>query len=340
MGSHDSPLTGARVGSVRFGHFDQPIGAIRAADHQLRSPMGGLVTAIERDAAFRSFQFMGAVADGLAAGCAVTHTNAGTSAFAYLWHDNTFTELRIAGREGDHSGFAADPDAGLTALVTARGTVRMSAIAPGRKQLTVESDRLSIDLTFDDDRDVLRLCTPTGPTGWAYVQKTVATPAQGTASTAGTGSTAVDFGDSQALAHHDYTTGFLRPETWWHWACVAARLNDGRRLGLNLSCGTNESGYRENGGWLEGTWFPLDGAIFDFDPDDIESPWAIVGTDGRFEITFETGHGYHAHGESERMSSNFHQLFGAFDGWLDTDDGERLRFRGLPGFTESQYLRW
>ena len=213
----------------------------------------------------------------------------------------------------------------------------MEAASDGAKRLIVQSDQLAIDLAFEDGPDVLRLCTPTGPTGWAYVQKVAAVPAAGTARTA---DHAVDFAAVQALAHHDYTTGFLRSETWWHWACVAAYLDDGRRLGLNVSCGTNESGYRENGGWLDGRWFELGGALFDFDPDDTEAPWTIVGTNDQFQLDFRAGHGYHARHESEPMSTNFHQLFGQFDGWVITDEGERLAFRSLAGFTESQYLRW
>lgn len=338
--SQPTALHGPRDGLVRFGHFPDPVGAIRASDHKLRSPMGGFVSDDERDGAFRSFQFMGAVGHNLAVGCAVTHTTAGTSAFAYLWADGTFTQLRIAGRSGDTVSFAADPDhagsdSGNTELVTARGSVSMTADGP-HKQLAVTSPELSIELIFRDE-SVLRLCTPTGPTGWAYVQKVVAVPAHGTASSA---TSTINFEEADALAHHDYTTGFLRAETWWHWACVATRLPDGRRLGLNLSCGTNESGYRENGAWLDGQWFALGGAIFDFDADNTEAPWVVTGTDGRFELRFESGHGYHARHESELMSTNFHQLFGSFDGWIVTDDGERLAIANAPGFTEAQYLRW
>lgn len=332
-----SPLHTPRDGTVRFGHFDKPIGAIRAADHALRSPMGGFVSDDERDAAFRSFQFMGAVATDLAAGCAVTHTAAGASAFAYLWHDGRFTQLRIAGREGDPVAFATNPDDGVTELVTSRGSVRMTADAAGTRRLTVESSDVSLDMTFNDDLDVLRLCTPTGPTGWTYVQKVVAVPADGWARS---GEAEVDFAANQALAHHDYTTGFLRSETWWHWACVAGRLDDGRRIGINVSCGTNESGYRENGAWLDGRWFELGGALFDFDPDNTEAPWEIVSTDGLFALSFEAGHGYHAHHESPAMNTNFHQLFGHFTGWLTAPNGERSSFRWLSGFTESQYLDW
>jgi len=333
-----APLAGSRPGSVRYGHFDDPVGAIRAHDFVLRSPMGSVVSDSERDAAFRSFQFMGAVSDELATGCAVTSTSAGLTAFAYLWADGQFHDLRLSGREGDVAVFAVDPDDGTTQLETSRGSVEMSASAGGGKRLVVESDSVSIDLSFSDsDVDILRLCTPTGPTGWAYVQKVAAVPAAGTASA---GDITVSLTAFDAQAHHDYTTGFLRPETWWHWACIAARLADGRRLGLNLSCGTNESGYRENGGWIDDRWFALDGVIFDFDPDRIEDPWRIQATDGSLDLTFRPGHGYHARHDSPSLGTNFHQLFGEFTGWVDLPDSERISIDGLPGFTESQYLRW
>lgn len=330
-----SPLLSDRSGVARYGHFDNPVGPIRAGDHALRSPMGGVVTDAERDAAFRSFQFMGAVGENMAAGCAVTHTIHGASAFAYLWADGVFTQLRLADRDGDTVAFAADPDYGTTVLSTGRGSVHMEADG-SKKKLRVSSPDLSIELEFEDE-SVLRLCTPTGPTGWAYVQKVAAVPAFGSATTA---TASVDFTAADALAHHDYTTGFLRSETWWHWACVAARLPDGRRLGVNVSCGTNESGFRENGAWLDGQWLELGGALFDFDADQTEEPWEITGTDGRFGLRFNAGHGYHARHESDALSTNFHQLFGSFEGWITTINGERIGFTAAPGFTESQYLRW
>jgi len=300
--------------------------------------MGGVVAAAERDAAFRSFQFMGAVGSDLAVGCAVTSTASGLTAFAYLWGDGQFHELRLSARDGDVAEFAEDPDSGATRLRTSRGVVEMRAGQAGHKRLTVESNSVSIDFSFSDqDVDVLRLCTPTGPTGWAYVQKVVAVPASGIASA---GDFIVDLGLAAAQAHHDYTTGFLRAETWWHWACIAAQLDDGRRFGLNLSCGTNESGYRENGGWVDDRWFPLDGILFDFDPDRIEEPWHIRATDGSLDLTFHTGHGYHAHHDSPKLATNFHQLFGRFCGWVDVPDVGRLAIEGLAGFTETQYLRW
>ena len=164
-----SPLLGNREGTPVFGHFDAPVGEIRADQHKFRSPMGGFVTEQERNEAFRSFQFIGVVGVDMAAGCAITHTSSGMSAFAYLWVNGTFTQLRLGGRAGDTVTFAADPDNGRTELSTSRGSAIMDA-GPDRKRLTVTSPDASLNLTFQDE-GVLRLCTPTGPTGWTYVQK-------------------------------------------------------------------------------------------------------------------------------------------------------------------------
>lgn len=322
---------------MRFGFLDSAVGPVRARDHRLRSPMGSFVPDAERDAAFRSFQFMGAIAPETAVGCAVTRVGGVLTAFAYLWAERSITELRLIAGEADDASFAADPDDGVTELVTSAGSVRMVADGSGAKQLQVDSPGLVVDLDFrDDEFDVLRLCTPTGPTGWAYVQKVAATPAAGFVRA---GDVIVDLIGCDAQAHHDYTTGFLRPETWWHWACVASRLPDGRRFGLNVSCGTNESAFRENGAWLDDTWFPLDGALFEFDPDDIEGAWTIVGTDGRFELTFHPAAQYAALLDTAALATNFHQLFGRFDGWIVVGD-DHVDLSDVPGFAESQYLRW
>ena len=70
-----------------------------------------------------------------------------------------------------------------------------------------------IELTFSEEStDTLRLCTPAGPTGWSYVQKVVAVDATGSFTVSGV---TTELSNLAALAHHDYTTGFLRSETWW-----------------------------------------------------------------------------------------------------------------------------
>ena len=321
---------------MRFGHHLGPVGAIRARDFQLRDPMGGWITESGRDEAFRSFQFMGAVAKDMAIGCAITKTHHAMSAFAYAWFKGEFIQIRLGSRVGNTAEFADDPDSGRTELKTDRGAVVMESDG-NEKHLIVNSESLEIELTFSEDStETLRLCTPAGPAGWSYVQKVVAVDAMGSFTAAGVKTRLKDFA---ALAHHDYTTGFLRAETWWHWACVVGRLPDNRTLGLNVSCGTNESGYRENGCWLKGKWFALGGALFEFDHENIESDWRIYGTDGDFELIFSAGHGYHANGISPKMSSNFHQLFGNFNGWICID-AEKFIVKAQPGFTESQYMLW
>ena len=80
--------------NMKFGHHLKPIGAIRARDFRLRDPMGGWITESERDEAFRSFQFMGAVSENLAIGCAITKTHHVMSAFAYACSDSQCSARR------------------------------------------------------------------------------------------------------------------------------------------------------------------------------------------------------------------------------------------------------
>ena len=119
--------------------------------------MGGWLTETGRDEAFRSFQFMGAVSEGMAIGCAVTKTQHIMSAFAYTWFEGKFTQLRLGNRDGDKAEFADDPDSGKTELRTGKGTVIMESEG-NAKQLTVKSDSLQIELKFSDEStDTLRL---------------------------------------------------------------------------------------------------------------------------------------------------------------------------------------
>jgi len=101
----------------------------------------------------------------------VPNTITSTSAFAYLWHDGEFVQLRLAARPDDVAAFAADPDCGTTEIDTARGAVRMTAHGQ-TKSLVVGSDQLTIDRSFSDENvDVSRWCTPTGPTGWGTCRR-------------------------------------------------------------------------------------------------------------------------------------------------------------------------
>ena len=62
--------------------------------------------------------------------------------------------------------------------------------------------------------------------------------------------------DYQALI--DWTAGYMRRHTYWNWTATACRLPDGRILGLNLSCGVNETSFTESYFLLDGQMTKVD----------------------------------------------------------------------------------
>jgi len=131
------------------------------------------------------------------------------------------------------------------------------------------------------------------------------------------------------FAHHDYTAGFLRPDTFWNWACISDRLGDGRLLGLNVSRGVNETGLTENCFWLNGVLHKIDSVLFEYDQDDLNRKWRIKSFDGRLDLEFSPQGGYHAFNERPGRENRFHQLFGRFTGSLHDSRGRKVIVESL-----------
>ena len=334
------------TGRVVRGFFDQPVGPIEHMKARLKSPLGELLPLEARDQAFRHFQFMGAVSSRYALGCALSYSPLIKGAFLYLYDMSArdfILETRLSVRnDADRYDLSHDPDDGTSFFVAGDARIEMTADkAHGTKTLRATlADGVSIDLTFADaapDFSPMRVCTQTGATGWTYAQKVAGVPAIGTISGPFGSLNLVEMG---ACAHHDYTSGFLRPETYWNWACFSARDEAGRLLGLNVSNGVNESGFTENCFWVDGRLVKTDLVLIQFDDEDLDKPWLIKSGDGAVDLTFTPVGGYHAVGDAGIVASNFHQMFGHFDGVLQDSTLGRLPIKGLGGFAETQYLRW
>ena len=142
-----------------------------------------------------------------------------------------------------------------------------------------------------------------------------------------------------AFAHHDWSAGYMRPETHWNWACLSG-LAAGRRVGLNLSCGVNETSFTENCYWLDGELLKVDTVCFAFDRQQPLQPWHISSHDGQVALRFDA-RGLH----QERMNlgilaSNFKQIFGQFSGVLRPSGRPEVVIDGQWGFVEDQYVKW
>jgi Domain of unknown function (DUF2804), C-terminal/Domain of unknown function (DUF2804), N-terminal len=331
-------------GGCPFGVFEEPVGTINYLDYALRSPFRKLLPASEKSRQFVHFQFMGFTSDRFICGCSLTHTSQSTTVFFYLFDRKTGVTTKRGCRLGsdDTGDICLDPDNGSSILVGRGMDVRFNAHGENlEKQLLISLDGNPVlNMRFMDiapNFETLRLNTPTGANGWSYCQKVAGTAATGNVYFDGQ---KFDLEEINAAAHHDFTAGFLRQETFWNWACITGRDDQGRLIGMNLSNGVNESGHSENVVWLNGKREAADLLSFKYDPDNIEAPWHITSDTGRLELTFETEGLYSAYITEGPTPCDFNQLFGRFNGYFMSQNGEKIVLKNLPGFCERQYSIW
>lgn len=333
-------------GRPPFGILSEPVGPIERDAFELQMPMGGKAGWWARKFGFKHFQYIGAVSDEFFVGCAIADTSLVTNVFMYVFDPKT-GRLQKGGWEtflGKGFSYNPDPDNGVSHFSSRLGHVTMEAkrnAATGEqtKTLLVElKSGLHIDLSFEDapPYEPMRICTQTGATGWTYAQKVAGVPARG--------SLRCDWGEYQmeevnAYAHHDFTAGYLRRETHWHWACLSGVADSGEALGLNLSCGVNETAFTENCIWCDGQMLKVDTVLFDFDGEDLNQPWTITSFDNKIDLTFTPMGAYSSERNALVAATDFHQLFGRFNGVVRCA-GRDVAVTDMYGFAERQYAKW
>ncbi|MGX5726533.1 DUF2804 domain-containing protein [Metapseudomonas otitidis] len=328
-------------GQPRYGQFDTTPTLINYRDFDFRSPMGRRRGALAKWRRFHQFQYFGIISNELIGGCALANLSLLGVGFVYLFHpaSGRMIERQFKLPLGWGTRFSQSPDSGTCELRVGRNLLRLENQAERReKRLRVElDDGTRIDALFaEQDFQPMGLCTPAGADGWVYARKVAGVPCQGRIeSVLGQ----FDLGTLGAYAHHDWSAGYMRPETVWNWACLSGEAA-GIRLGLNLSCGVNETSFTENCFWLDGELVKVDTVRFAFDRQQPLEPWHITSHDGQVDLRFR-GEGLH----KERLNagflaSNFKQVFGRFDGVLRPHGRPAIPVEGLWGFVEDQYVKW
>ncbi|MCY1274081.1 hypothetical protein D9M70_226970 [compost metagenome] len=330
-------------GQPRYGIFDMAPGLINYRDFDFRSPMGRRLGALAKWRRFHQFQYFGLLSDELIGGCALANLSLVGIGFVYLFHpaSGRMIERQFKLPLGLGTEFSQSPDAGVCQLRQGRNLLRLETRAEMReKHLLVElDDGTRIDASFSEQEPAFQpmcICTPTATNGWVYAQKVAGVTCRGEVRSA-LGD--FDLGRIGAFAHHDWSAGYMRPETNWNWACLSG-LADGLRLGMNLSCGVNETSFTENCFWLDGALLKVDSVRFAFDRRQPLKTWTIDSHDGQVMLTFE-GEGLH----QERLNlgfiaSNFKQVFGRFSGTLRPPGRAPVRVERMWGFVEDQYVKW
>ena len=132
----------------------------------------------------------------------------------------------------------------------------------------------------------------------------------------------------------------MRRQTSWNWASLSGMLDDGRRIGANFASGVNETGFTENGFWLDSALTDIGPIDFQFNKRDRHQPWHIKDNAGKVDLIFTP--------EGERceklnaiiLASNFTQLAGTFSGTILDRDNQIIQVSAIPGFCEDHYAKW
>lgn len=326
-------------GQPHYGIFSGAPEQINWRDFDFRSPMGRRRGALAKWRRYHQFQYFGLVSDELIGGCALADISLLTVGFVYLFQPSTgrMIERQFKRPLGLGTAFSTQPNAGVCELRSGANLLRLDNQGATKSLLVELDDGTRIEASFSEEQfQPMCICTPTAVDGWVYAQKVAGVRCQGRVQSA--------LGDYElaaidAFAHHDWSAGYMRPETNWNWACLSGPVG-ATRVGLNLSCGVNETSFSENCYWLDGQLLPVGGVQFQFDREQPLAPWRIVSGDGQVELTFR-GHGLHR----ERLNlgllaSNFKQVFGCFQGTLRPPGRPPIHIDNLWGFVEDQYVKW
>ncbi|MGH7785941.1 MAG: DUF2804 domain-containing protein [Candidatus Binatia bacterium] len=332
------------TGQVRCGIFAEPVGEVNYRDYTLTTPFGAPAGRWARRFGFNQFQFLGALSESLVFGCAIADIKYAGTVFVYLFEP-------ASGRLVEHSfqtplgrgiQFDQDPENGRASFRSRRGTVEMgSSAAPAQRTLRVAlADGTAIDARFDEQsppQQPMRICTRAGASGWVYARKTAGMPVSGSVTWEGR---RFDLAALGTRGHCDWSAGYMRRETFWNWGCLAGAAADGRTLGMNVSCGVNETGFTESCFWVDGALHKVDVVAFDYDRTDLMRPWHLYSADGRVDLTFQPQARHVENVNAWIIATNFNQLLGRYRGRLRTAAGETIAVDGLLGYAESHYAKW
>ncbi|MBI5505349.1 MAG: DUF2804 domain-containing protein [Deltaproteobacteria bacterium] len=331
-------------GEIRLGIFAEPIGEVNYREYALLGPLDRPRGPLARHFGFNQFQFLGGLSDSLIFGCAIADMKIAATAFLYFYEPTTrrFAHFSFKTPLALGCHFDQRPEDG-TATFSWRGnavTMRATA-APQQRHLRVDlAGGVRVNATFDESQPriaPMAICTCAGAGGWVFARKTAGARVSGTVQWEGR---SIDLASLAMLGHNDWSAGYMRRETFWNWGCLAGRLADGRIVGMNISCGVNETSYTENCFWVDGALETVSIAAFEYDRRDLMKPWKLRTSDGRVDLVF-TPEGRHAEKINALvLASNFNQLFGRYQGRFVTAAGETLRIDGQLGYMERHYAKW
>lgn len=275
----------------------------------------------------------------------ISHAGYVGVAFAYLidfdervqWEDTIVTPLG-AGCRLPHSSGQGD-------VVFERKGARIAFLrSPGMRRVEVNWPSFGKGRGLDSEWEISQgneidsivMATPMPGRCFYYNEKINAMPSVGSAHFDGR-----EYAAADGLAVLDWGRGVWPYRTFWNWASASGRLDDGRRIGLNLGCGFGDlSAATENCIFIEGAIHKLGGVSFDYDPRAFMKPWRFADDARRLELVFEPFFERITKEDFLVVRTEVHQMFGRYTGFAVADDGERIAIKGLIGWAEEHHALW
>ncbi len=323
-------------GKVQFGIFESPIDEINYIDYQMSTPMGFKRSKIFKKLLFNQFVFFGLTGPDIIIGMAVVDLKYLSNGFLYIYDrkEGSVSEANKTIVPISSKIFISPTPENLSCGFKFGNL----SISMENTKISAKAKDIEIDLEFDRSQtSPLRICTKAGYKGWVYTQKT--SPINVTGKVIHK-NRQIDISSPAYMGLMDWTAGYMRRETFWNWAATASTLPDGRSIGLNLSCGVNETSFTENAFWIDGKMTKVDMNHFEFNPDNFYDQWKIKSLDGKVDLVFDGKQHRKENINAGLVATKFTQLMGDFNGTLTTDDGEVIKIEDCPGWAEDHYAKW
>jgi hypothetical protein len=281
------------------------------------------------------FVFVGIMGPQYIIGFAVVDLKVLTNGFFYIYDKKTgrVTDVSQMSLPNKKIYIAPNPD-------RVEGVFRSAKLNIAMKEGRIEASAgaISIKGQLDlSDINPLRICTRAGYRDWVYVQKTNPVRFSGEVIYRGEH---IDLSSPEYMASIDWTCGYMRRKTCWAWSSISTMLADRRSLGLNLSCGVNETSFTENFFCIDNRRIKVDSVHFEFDNQNLYLPWHITSFDKKVDLTFYPDAERSEHVNAFIIASRFTQMMGTYEGTLTTDDKEVIHLKDCPGFVEDHYAKW
>ncbi|WP_283786916.1 DUF2804 domain-containing protein [Bermanella sp. WJH001] len=326
-----------RQGQVSFGVFPTSPKNINYLDFDLRNNMDKAINGFRKKMRFNQFQFIGLTGDDLILGVAIVNLKWVSNCFLYIYQPSTqtFTEYSWLKPFALNTQTDTQPNNGSWSFKSGHNHISITSLEHLRQLKISCGNELNVDVSINETQSPLDVCCRAGYNGWVYTQKNTALPFTGHIQWRGQ-----DINTQDLLASVDWSCGYMRRETFWHWASLSHKTQNGDTVGFNLAAGVNETSYTENALWINSEMIKLDRAEFIFDRSNRMAPWQIKTSDGHIDLTFTPAGERKEKINAGLIASNFTQVFGRFNGSVKNLQGETISISNATGFCEDHFAKW